>query len=150
MAAASPALAAGDAWRKALPSMSPEGRRPREEDLDQRRPKWQKLTNKGQTGKGYSSWAEWEAECPQESGMDSATIQLLWAITKLTLRHEEELSRVRVNTNFMLFVDVGGDHSVLQLLQKTAATWQDSFSAGTATTSLRVVLTRRHRASWRP
>ena len=34
--------------------------------------------------------------------------------TKLALRREEELSRVRVDTNFMLCVDVSGEHSVLQ------------------------------------
>ena len=58
----------------------------------------------------------------------------------MALRHEEELSRLRVDMNFMMFIDVGGEHSVLPTLQQAASTWQESFGAGTVTTSLRVVL----------
>ena len=54
--------------------------------------------------------------------------------------YEDELMRTRVDTNFMLFVDVDGDHSVLPTLQTTAANWQEAFSAGRVTTSLRIVL----------
>ena len=41
------------------------------------------------------------------SGLDAATISLIRAVTKMALRHEEKLSRLRVDMNFMMFIDVG-------------------------------------------
>ncbi|CAE7522252.1 unnamed protein product, partial [Symbiodinium necroappetens] len=99
---------------------------------------------KGHPGKGnwWDSWSkEWEKDQQaQNSGLDRQTTTLLKALTKMALRHEDELSRVRPDSNFMMFIDVEGDHSVLPVLQQTAANWQEAFSAGTVTTSLRIML----------
>ncbi|CAE7531267.1 Spon1, partial [Symbiodinium necroappetens] len=127
---------------------APEGRRGAAEALDDRQPKWPKPAMKGRPGKGNTgSWwtkdwgKEWEKDqAAQSSGLDRPTTVLLQALTKMALRHEEELSRTRADTNFMLFVDVDGEHSVLPTLQMTAANWQEAFSAGRVTTSLRIVL----------
>ena len=123
---------------------APEGRRTAEEALDSRQSKWPKPAAKGHPGKGnwWDSWSkEWEKDQQaQSSGLDRQTTTLLKALTKMALRHEDELSRIRVDCNFMLFIDVEGEHSVLPVLQKTASNWQEAFSAGTVTTSLRIVL----------
>ena len=121
-------------------------RRESVEEVDGRSSKWHRPQTKGRPGKGNPGQRQWwnqEWETSQETsgtGLDSATVALMKAVTKMALRHEEELSRYRVDTNFMMFIDVGGEHSVLPTLQQAANAWQEAFSAGTVTMSLRVVL----------
>ena len=42
----------------------------------------------------------------EEAKMDQATVELIKAVTKMCIRHEEELGRLRTETNFMCFCDV--------------------------------------------
>ena len=86
---------------------------------------WHRPQTKGRPGKGNP--------LASGTGLDSATVALMKAVTKMALRHEEELSRYRVDTNFMMFIDMGGEHSVLPTLQQAANAWQEAFSAGTVT-----------------
>ena len=67
--------------------------------LGSRQSKWPKPAVKGHPGKGnwWDSWSkEWEKDQQaQNSGLDRQTTTLLKALTKMALRHEDELSRVR-------------------------------------------------------
>ncbi|CAE7793397.1 unnamed protein product [Symbiodinium sp. CCMP2592] len=129
-----------------------EGRRPRAEEQDDRRPKWPKPTQKGQVGKGNTGWKSWprdwdrgnrdweEENDSAGSALDHSTVALMRAMTKMAIRHEDELSRLRADCNFMMFVDVDGEHTVLPTLKQSAATWQEQFTNGQVTTSLRVVM----------
>ncbi|CAE7699273.1 jockey\pol [Symbiodinium sp. KB8] len=67
--------------------------------------------------------------------LDPATAQLLRVMVKSLVRLDEDVSRLRADCNFMLFVD-----SVSERLREVAQTWQEAFTKGKVTTSLRVVL----------
>ena len=82
-------------------------RRESVEEVDGRSSKWHRPQTKGRPGKGNPGERQWwnqDWETSQETsgtGLDSATVALMKAVTKMALRHEEELSRYRVDTNFM-------------------------------------------------
>ena len=59
--------------------------------------------------------------------------------TRLLLRHENELARLRADTSFVLFIDTGS-HSCLQLLKDAGAKWPELYSQGQVTMPLRVLL----------
>ncbi|CAE7738027.1 unnamed protein product [Symbiodinium sp. CCMP2592] len=118
-----------------------------EESWDQegRKPKWRK-PEWGQ-GKGSHWWGGaqkrgWEAAQSSgqtESAMDSQTVELLKALTKLSLKHEAELGRLRPDLGFMAFFDVS-DHGYLSQLRATALDWQEKCEQGLVKSPLRHIL----------
>ena len=72
--------------------------------------------------------------------LDAATLHLLRALVKTTIRLDEDVSRLRADGNFMLFIDSVSEANTLLKLREAAQTWQESFTAGKVTTSLRVIL----------
>ena len=120
-------------------------KRPPEDEKDESRPdKWNRPGYKGRYGKGQpsGSWKRWDAQDQQQEGggLDAATQHLLRTLVKATLRLDEDVSRLRADCNFMLFIDYESEAGTLQKLRGVAKTWQESFTAGKVTTSLRVVL----------
>ena len=75
----------------------------------------------------------------KEKALDRETQQLLQLMTRMTLRHEKELSRLRVDTSFVMFCDVG-DHGCLPQMKATAENWQEQCAAQKVTTSLKVIM----------
>ena len=59
---------------------------------------------------------------------------------KTTLRLDEDVSRLRADCNFMLFVDSVTETNTLQTLREAAQKWQEAFVEKKVTTSLRVIL----------
>ena len=110
--------------------------------------KYPKPGYKGRFGKGQSwsaneSWwkqGQRNQQQDEEAKMDPATVELIKAVTKMCIRHEEELGRLRTETNFMCFCDVDGEKSILPAMKRAASNWQEAYAAGTVTSSLRVVL----------
>ena len=60
-------------------------------------------------------------------------------MTRMTLRHDQELCRLRVDTSFVMFSDVG-DHGCLPRLRATAENWSEQFAQGKVTCSLKVIM----------
>ena len=133
-----------------------------EEDKDlQPAPKFPRGQNKGaQGGKGwkeaqnsYTGQGWWGnkargsqedpwADASSRSGgklPDLATQHLLQVVVKMVTRHEEELARIRIDTNFMMFMDVMQE-GVYDLMKLTAEQWHAKFTAKKVTASLRVML----------
>ncbi|CAE7872675.1 unnamed protein product [Symbiodinium necroappetens] len=103
--------------------------------------KWRKAESNG-TGRSYGGWGPKRKTPEQEDkdkALDKETQQLLQLMTRMTLRHEKELSRLRVDTSFVMFCDVG-DHGCLQQLKATAENWQEQYAAQKVTTSLKVIM----------
>ncbi|CAE7209039.1 unnamed protein product [Symbiodinium necroappetens] len=119
-------------------------KRPSEPEKEEERPdKWRKAANKGQQGKGnpWGSWRSWERSGDQDPWkLDPATLHLLRTLVKTTLRLDEDVSRYRADCNFMLFVDSVSEAQTLQVLRAAAEKWQEAYTNGRVTTSLRVVL----------
>ena len=103
--------------------------------------KWRKAESKG-TGRSYGGWGP-KRKTPEqeekEKALDKKTQQLLQLMTRMTLRHEKELSRLRADTSFVMFCDVG-DHGCLPQLKATAENWQEQYAAQKVTTSLKVIM----------
>ena len=76
----------------------------------------------------------------QDQPMDNATRHLLRTLVKTTLRLDEDVSRLRADCNFMLFVDSVTETNTLQSLREAAQKWQEAFVEKKVTTSLRVIL----------
>ena len=70
---------------------------------------------------------------------DPSTRALLRTMTKLMLRHEAELARLRPSTTWMAFMDTQ-EEGVLATLQRTAVKWQEKFDAQQVDTSLKVFM----------
>ncbi|CAE6965102.1 Kcnh5 [Symbiodinium sp. CCMP2456] len=110
--------------------------------------KWPKA-QKGQYG-GKGSWSSWtqnpkrkHAEPEEAQGgvgeLDQATKELIGAMTRMSLRHEAELARLKQDTGFMLFIDTA-DYSCLAKLRAAGDKWQTQYANQQVTTSLKVVL----------
>ncbi|CAE7293615.1 unnamed protein product [Symbiodinium microadriaticum] len=103
--------------------------------------KWRKAESKG-TGRSYGGWGP-KRKTPEqeekEKALDKETQQLLQLMTRMTLRHEKELSRLRADTSFVMFCDVG-DHGCLPQLKATAENWQEQYAAQKVTTSLKIIM----------
>ncbi|CAE7231409.1 unnamed protein product [Symbiodinium sp. CCMP2456] len=104
-----------------------------EAEPSERREKWNKPAY-GRPGKGQSwgGWNKWDSQGSQaEAGtMDQATLHLLRTLVKTTMRLDEDVSRLRADCNFMLFIDTVTETNTLQKLRAVAQQWQDSFTAG--------------------
>ena len=108
--------------------------------------KWPKA-QKGQYG-GKGSWSSWsqnpkrkhaEPEEAHVGELDQATKELIGAMTRMSLRHEAELARLKQDTGFMLFIDTA-DYSCLAKLRAAGDKWQTQYANQQVTTSLKVVL----------
>eukprot|EP00439_Symbiodinium_sp_Y106_P049972 s1758_g6.t1 len=103
-----------DVWANVQLGMEPKRAPVKEEHPDEdRRSKFHRGQSKGQRqGKG-SSWDGWENytghrkwEDDTHTAVPDAAIQaVIRAMTKLALRHEEKLSRLRIDTSWMVFLD---------------------------------------------
>eukprot|EP00439_Symbiodinium_sp_Y106_P069952 s1437_g12.t1 len=102
-------------------------------------PKWRKQSSKG-TGRNAEGWGKRKNPEEEEQGvLDKQTQVLLQMMTRMTLRHDQELCRLRVDTSFVMFSDVG-DHGCLPRLRATAENWSDQFAQGKVTCSLKVIM----------
>ncbi|CAE7870851.1 unnamed protein product [Symbiodinium sp. KB8] len=120
-------------------------------------PKYQRGQHKGMQSGGGKGWRQtsssqdwwskqsrgsqdpWAASAAENKVPDTATQQLLRTLVKMVTRHEEELARIRIDTNFMLFMDVMPE-GVYDLMKLTAEKWHEKYTAKQVTMSLRVML----------
>ena len=114
-----------------------------EKDWDQegRPAKWTKNDKPG--GKGASNWwgngkRTWEP-IETKPSLDAQTTELLKAITKLILKHEDELRRMRPDQDFMAFFDVG-QHGFLEPIRQAAIQWQEKYSQDLVTSALKHIM----------
>ena len=101
---------------------------------------WERL--EGGSRLGQELVGELQGQAASRSGgklPDLATQHLLQTLVKMVTRHEEELARIRIDTNFMLFMDVMSE-GVYELMKLTAEQWHEKFTAKKVTASLRVML----------
>ena len=112
----------------------------RSRDASWNAPKWRKQSSKG-TGRNAEGWGKRKnPEEEKEQGvLDKQTQVLLQMMTRMTLRHDQELCRLRVDTSFVMFSDVG-DHGCLPRLRATAENWSEQFAQGKVTCSLKVIM----------
>ena len=114
--------------------------------------KWRKDDSKQGKGPSYGSWdsqwsgsqrpkRHWKDDAQQESGSgeDKQTQELLKCLVKMTVRHEQELMRIRPDVGFIAFVDTSSLGCV-ELLQGVLKAWQAQFEAGTVKTALKTIL----------
>ncbi|CAE7245053.1 unnamed protein product [Symbiodinium sp. CCMP2592] len=104
--------------------------------------KWRRPASKGQ-GRQSDQWSS-KRKTPENDTATSGTIDhqtqvLLQMMTRMTLRHDQELCRLRQDTSFIMFSDVG-DHGCLQKLRETAENWQEQYVQGRVTCSLKVIM----------
>ncbi|CAE7254612.1 unnamed protein product, partial [Symbiodinium microadriaticum] len=131
---------------------APAARREPTESMEQdawRKAKFARPDQKGSGGKGYSPWANWrpstdtwqddEKDDQATTGVDRATQQLLSVLVKLAIRHEEELSKIRIDTTLICYLDTGASGIVPQV-RKVAEAWATQYEAGTVRTPLKVIL----------
>ena len=105
--------------------------------------KWPRQESKG-TGRSYDSWGSHgkrqRPETSQSSGtLDKQTQVLLQLMTRMTLRHEHELCRLRTETSFVMFCDTA-EHGILPKLRATAENWQTQYINNAVNTSLKVIM----------
>ena len=111
-------------------------------------PKWQKQDS--QRGKGHqqqwwnptSAKRGWESAQTYSSDiqpMDSQTVEFLKALTKLSLKHEDELRRQRPDQDFMAFFDVG-PHGFLETMKAAAEEWATQYDQGKVKSALRHIM----------
>ncbi|CAE7035064.1 unnamed protein product [Symbiodinium sp. CCMP2592] len=110
-------------------------------DSDWQSQKWRRPSSKG-TGRNAENWSKRkypEENVDQQGTLDKQTQVLLQMMTRMTLRHDQELCRIRSDTSFMLFSDVG-DHGCLPQMKATAENWSELFTQGKVTCSLKVIM----------
>ena len=111
-------------------------------------PKWQKQDS--HRGKGHqqqwwnptSAKRGWESAQTYSSDiqpMDSQTVEFLKALTKLSLKHEDELRRQRPDQDFMAFFDVG-PHGFLETMKAAAEEWATQYDQGKVKSALRHIM----------
>ena len=95
-----------------------------------RPPKWRKDENRGK-GPSTSSWEgwgsgsrgerAWKEDTPAEAGESKQTQELLKCLVKMSVRHEQELMRIRPDVGFIAFCDTSelGCVAMLQEVLKT-------------------------------
>ena len=112
----------------------------RSRDASWNAPKWRKQSSTG-TGRNAEGWGKRKnPEEEKEQGvLDKQTQVLLQMMTRMTLRHDQELCRLRVDTSFVMF-SVVGDHGCLPRLRATAENWSEQFAQGKVTCSLKVIM----------
>ncbi|CAE7246642.1 unnamed protein product, partial [Symbiodinium sp. CCMP2456] len=121
------------------------------EEDGERRPKWQRENNKGGKGQSSNSWEgwrtgkrQWERGQQKESGETATednhqTKELLKCLVKMSVRHEQELMRIRPDVGFIAFCDTS-DLGCMHLLKTVAKSWSDLYTQGKVTSSLKVIM----------
>ena len=118
------------------------------EKEDGRRPKWRRDESKGK-GPSSNSWENWsqgkrhwgEQQQSKESSKaeDPQTQELLRCLVKMSVRHEQELMRIRPDVGFIAFCDTS-DLGCMGMLREVALSWSDLFSQGKVNTALKTML----------
>ncbi|CAE7522643.1 CFDP2, partial [Symbiodinium necroappetens] len=127
-----------DPWARREPTAS------LEEDAS-RASKWPKQQSKGHTGKGqaWDQWRphgqDWFQKDESTATVDQATQQVITALVKMAIRHEEELAKIRIDTTMIFYLDTGSA-GILPLIRQMAEAWSTEFEAGKVTSPLKVVL----------
>jgi len=104
----------------------------------------------GKKDGGKGAWRPWNSgpkrQWEPSSRGSGSTAQLdprvqtfLTTMTRAVLRHEADLTLLRADTSFVLFIDIS-EHSCLQLVKDSAANWQELFTAGQVTIPLKTAL----------
>ncbi|OLP99309.1 LINE-1 retrotransposable element ORF2 protein [Symbiodinium microadriaticum] len=112
---------------------------------EDRPPKWTKQEGGKGAQQAWGGWGnrskrQWEPTTQSSEGVpDKQTQALLQVATRLILRHESELARLRADTSFVLFIDTGS-HSCLQMLRDAGSRWSDLYAKGQVTMPLRTML----------
>ncbi|OLP84377.1 hypothetical protein AK812_SmicGene34756 [Symbiodinium microadriaticum] len=119
-----------------------------QEPEDGRRPKWRRDESKGK-GPSSNSWENWsqgkrrwsEQQKSKESSKaeDPQTQELLRCLVKMSVRHEQELMRIRPDVGFIAFCDTS-DLGCMGMLREVALSWSDLFSQGKVNTALKTML----------
>ncbi|CAE7742391.1 unnamed protein product [Symbiodinium sp. CCMP2592] len=123
-----------------------------EKDAEEPKPKFQRPSHKGYQGKGWQDKETGQTGQPSQGQSqkwwnqpkwnskdmvtataepEEATQQLLRKLVKVVSRHEEEMSRIRVDTSFMLFVD-SQQEGIIGLLKATADRPDACYGSGRA------------------
>ena len=112
---------------------------------EDRPPKWTKQEGGKGAQQAWGGWGnrskrQWEPTTQSSEGVpDKQTQALLQVATRLILRHESELARLRADTSFVLFIDTGS-HSCLQMLRDAGSRWSDLYAKGQVTMPLSTML----------
>ena len=117
------------------------GRRARTEAGDGRWSKWQKPQGKGGWSWGSNQKTSQFDQFRDQTlslKVDSRLLSLLVLPVPL-VRHEEELSKIRIDTTFFVYLDTGSG-SILPLVRQSAEVWNQQCEEGKVTTPLRIVL----------
>ena len=102
------------------------------EEESGRRSKWPKQQfPKGNSGKGHPAWDNWSSHRDDwfrepDSELGLKTQGLLTALVRLAIRHEAELSKIRIDTTYMFYLDTGAG-GILPQVRKVATQWQAKF-----------------------
>ena len=108
-----------------------------------------KFQRKGETA-GKGGWQSWTSNKRKEptnktsgteeaASLDTATQSLIQSMTRLVLRHESELSNLRREMGYMLFIDTE-QYSCLETLKLAAVKWQELYAANKVTSFLGLTL----------
>ena len=110
--------------------------------------KWRRPSHKGK-GPSQSSWAgwgngrnqrQWREEKEGEAGSTSPRSQeLLKCLVKMTVRHEQELMRIRPDVGFIGFCDTS-ENGCLAMLRSVSTEWSEKYAQGQVKTSLKVIM----------
>ncbi|CAE7686747.1 pola1, partial [Symbiodinium necroappetens] len=121
----------------------------KEDGLDSDRPsKWGKKDGgKGawrpwNSGSGSNPKRQWEPSSKNQenrASLDPQVQAFLTTVTRAVLRHEADLTLLRADTSYVLFIDIS-EHSCLQRVKDAASHWQELFTAGTVSMALKTAL----------
>ena len=121
----------------------------KEDGLDSDRPsKWGKKDGgKGawrpwNSGSGSNPKRQWEPSSKNQenrASLDPQVQAFLTTVTRAVLRHEADLTLLRADTSYVLFIDIS-EHSCLQRVKDAANHWQELFTAGTVSMALKTAL----------
>ena len=81
----------------------------------------------------------WKEDTPAETGESKQTQELLKCLVKMSVRHEQELMRIRPDVGFIAFCDTS-ELGCVAVLQEVLKTWQQQFQQGQVKTALKTIL----------
>ena len=122
-----------------------EGRKPKYHHGSGKGQPIQSWANRQGSNSSQSQWRMWQnskqtwSNKNQDEDRVEELSNIVRLLAKVVLRHEEEHSRLRVETGFLVYCDTG-EHGVTSTLFKMAQAWKAKKEEGTVSTSLRVTL----------
>ena len=90
-------------------------------------------------GSGSRGKRAWKEDTPAEAGESKQTQELLKCLVKMSVRHEQELMRIRPDVGFIAFCDTS-ELGCVAMLQEVLKTWQQQFQQGQVKTALKTIL----------